>query len=170
MFAQIREENKSRNLGVQEVTYQLATGRKRNYSLNMDYSVHENIRFKTRIQFSDYTITAETTHGLAIVQDIHVSLGKFHFIGRHALFDTQDFDNRQYVYENDVWLAYSLPAYYGVGVKNFILMEYNFSKKLSCWIKYSRIRYTDRETIGSGLETINGNIKNDIKAQVVWRF
>jgi hypothetical protein len=50
--------------------------------------------------------------------------------GRYAIFDTEDYDNRQYVYERDVWLTYSLPAYEGRGVRNYIVAEYSFHEEI----------------------------------------
>ncbi|MDZ7646332.1 MAG: hypothetical protein U5K54_03635 [Cytophagales bacterium] len=40
------------------------------------------------------------------------------------------YDNRLYVYEKDVWLAFTFPAYYGVGVRNYLLVQYAFTKDL----------------------------------------
>jgi hypothetical protein len=74
------------------------------------------------------------------------------------------------VYENDVWLAYSLPAYYGVGSRDYILIEYKINKMISCWLRYSQTKYKDRDEIGSGLDLIKGNRKDDIKVQLMVKF
>jgi hypothetical protein len=74
------------------------------------------------------------------------------------------------MYESNVWMAFSLPAYYGVGVKNYILIQYKLNKSLSLWMRYARTRYTDRDIIGSGLDAIAGNVRNDLKFQALVRF
>ena len=120
---------------------------------------------KTRAQFSTYQIEGNVTKGMIILHDIHADLGKLALTARYAIFDTQDFDNRQYVYERDVWLAYSLPAYYGTGLRSFILVEYAFSKQVTLWLRYAHTRYTDRDAIGSGVDQIAGKEKDDLRIQ-----
>ena len=165
MFAQMREESKERNSSEENLTYRTSIGVKRNYTINFDYSVHANIRLKTRVQFSTFSFEGRSSAGSILLQDIHITLNKFKLTARYALFDTDNFDNRQYVYENDVWLAYSMPVYEGIGVRSFVVVQYKLTKTLSFWIRYARTQYTDRNEIGSGLDMINGNEKNDIKLQ-----
>lgn len=166
IFIQAREESKVRNLSDAEATlYRTAAGVKRNYCLNFDYPVSDKIKMKTRAQFSTYQIEGNVTKGMIILHDIHADLGKLALTARYAIFDTQDFDNRQYVYERDVWLAYSLPAYYGTGLRSFILVEYAFSKQVTLWLRYAHTRYTDRDAIGSGVDQIAGKEKDDLRIQ-----
>lgn len=148
------------------ILYETAEGIKRNYWINFDYPVSDNIKMKTRAQFSTYDFDNASTKGMTILQDISVDFGKLSLVGRYAIFDTEDYDNRQYVYERDVWLAYSLPAYSGNGIRNYIMAEYSFTKKFTVWIRYSHTRYTDRDVIGSGADTITGKEKNDIRIQM----
>jgi len=166
IFIQAREESKVRNSsGTETNLYETFQGTKRNYWINVDYPVSDKIKMKTRAQFSTYDFEESTTKGMAILQDISIDLGKLSLAGRYAIFDTQDYDNRQYVYERDVWLTYSLPAYEGRGVRNYIMAEYSFTKKFTVWIRYAHTRYTDRNEIGSGVDTISGNERNDIRIQ-----
>ncbi len=171
VYIQAREESKTRNIITEQANlYSTAEGMKRNYWINFDYGLTQNLKFKTRAQFSTFEIGQISTKGMAIIQDISYDLGKLTITGRYALFDTEDYDNRQYVYERDVWLAYSLPAYSGVGVRNYMLAEYTLNKRFSFWIRISHTRYTDREEIGSGADTIEGVTKNDIRIQARIKF
>ena len=171
LYLQAREELKARNLPSENSNlYATGDGTKRNYTINCDYGLPQKLKFKTHAQFSTFEIGAVTTKGMALIQDISFDLGKFSITGRYALFDTQDHDNRQYVYERDVWLAYSLPAYSGVGVRNYLLTEYSVNKHLTLWIRFAHIRYTDINEIGSGADTIEGNSKNDIRIQARIKF
>jgi hypothetical protein len=170
MFVQMREESKERNQSDETNEYVLARGKKRNFWLAIHYTVGEHFKLKSRIQYSNFSMAGLHSEGLALLQDISFTKGRFQLSARHALFDTDDFDNRQYVYENDVWLAFSLPAYEGRGIRNYVLVEYKVNKKIGLWLRYSRTRYTDREEIGTGLEKIAGNTKNDLKFQVVFKL
>jgi Helix-hairpin-helix motif len=164
IFLQAREENKIRNSGSETTTYQTSIGKKRSYCINFDYPAGRLWSFKTRAQFSTYQL-ATTTKGFALIHDVNLNLGRLSLSARYALFDTDDYDNRQYIYERDVWLAFSFPAYYGVGVRNYLLLHYKLTKKADIWIRWAHTQYTDRDTIGSGGNMINGNTRNDLKFQ-----
>ena len=168
---QAREESKIRNVEGENVNqYQTAIGKKNNYWVTFDYSTHRMLRLKSRAQFSTFSINQKTTQGFALVQDLIVDFGKLKITTRYALFETGDYDNRQYVYENDVWLAYSMPAYAGVGVRKIIIIGYKMNKHMGISIRYAHIRYQNQEAIGTSVDQITGNIRNDIKAQLVIRF
>lgn len=171
LFIQAREESKSRNISNNESNlYTSANGIKRNYWMACDYSANRMLRLKTRAQFSTYSIQQRTSRGMVLLQDVSLNLGKLSLTARYALFDTEDYDNRQYVFERDVWLAFSMPALSGTGIRNYMLIQYDLSKKLTCWIRYAHLRYTDREEIGSGVDALDSDTRNDIKLQVRYRL
>jgi hypothetical protein len=171
LFAQLREESKARNLSTAESNlYLTGQGIKRNLWLNADYGIGRQLRLKTRAQFSSYQVNKTTTTGMVLLQDISAAIGKLTITARYALFDTDDYDNRQYVYERDVWLAYSLPAYSGVGIRSYVMLEYTLSRLASVWLRWAQSTFTDREVIGSGTDAIEGNSRNDIRLQLRLRF
>jgi hypothetical protein len=161
---------KPRNHGEMTALYRLHEGLRRNVTIHCDYGIADNIRMKSRAQHSSYSFSKQTTEGFALIQDISIRWGRFRFTGRHALFDTDHYDDRQYVYEQDAWLAYSLPAYSGVGVRNYALFEYKVHKQLTIWLRYALTRLTKEGEIGSGPDRIEGNTKNDVKFQARLRF
>lgn len=168
-FAQVRTEQKERNISSVNnttTTYQPQPIRKTNYWFAATFDATSFLHIKTRAQYSTSSTTKTFTDGLALVQDIQIRFRKFKVTTRYALFDTDDYDNRQYVYETDVWLAYSLPAYNGIGTRRYIQLEYKINKSITCWIRYAQFQYHKQETISSGLEKIQGNIKSDIKCQL----
>lgn len=170
-FIQAREESKVRNLsGEQSNTYQTEKGIKRNYWINCDYGITDKIKLKTRAQFSTFDFEGASTKGMTLLQDISIDLGRLTLTGRYALFDTDDYDNRQYVYEREVWLAYALPAYSGVGIRNYIIAEYSITKQVSVWVRFAHTQFTDRNEIGSGADTIEGNTRNDLRIQARIKF
>jgi len=170
LFLQMREESKQRNTGVVNNLYLTDQGTKRNYWINCDYSANERLSFRTRAQFSSYSITDKVTHGMALIQDVTYALGRFSVTGRYAMFDTDDYDNRLYAYESDAWLSFSFPPYYGKGIRNYVLLQYRLTHKIDVWVRWGHTRYTDRTTIGSGGEIITGDTRNDVKLQARIRF
>lgn len=164
-FAQMREENKIRNQSLESNLYTTANGTKRNYWINADYQATSTLSLRTRAQFSSYEHAGAKTGGLALIQDITFQKSKVVINARYALFDTDDYDNRLYVFEKDVWLAFSFPAYYGVGVRSYILVQYTVSPSVAIWLRWASTTYSNTDSIGSGSETIIGNTRNDLKFQ-----
>jgi hypothetical protein len=167
---QARQEQKVRNQITQEKMYQVLPTRKTNYWINIDFGLNQNLKMKSRIQYSEFMQHTGTTNGFTIAQDFIGQTGKFKISLRYALFDTEDWDNRHYLYEQDVWLAYSLPAYDGVGVKKMAMIEYKLSRKITLWLRLARLQYRDRDTIGAGVDQILGNTRNDVKLQARLRL
>lgn len=167
---QLREENKIRNNSIESTIYHPLPGVKRNYVVHTQYRGSKDLRFRTRIQFSTFDFDQRTTRGITMIQDVQWDAGRISLTARHALFDTEDYDNRHYTYEDDVWLAFSVPAYADTGIRNYFIAEFKVTGHLSIWLRYSRTMYTKKDIIGSGLETITGKQKNDIKFQVMLKL
>lgn len=164
-YLQIQEKEKPRNLGNDTTTYTVLPGTKRHYRLHLQFNAHQYLQLKTRIQHSTYTYAGLQTHGWTFVQDVQYRVGKLTLSARHALFDTDDYENRQYVYEQDVRFAFSFPAYNGQGIRNYILARYKFNRHISGACKLARTRYANKDHIGTGADTINGHTRHDIKLQ-----
>lgn len=145
-------------------------GVKRSLSGHLVHHLSEQVRLRTRVQTSTYTLHTETTRGFTVAQDASVTRGRWKADLRFALFNTEDFANRQYVYENDVLYAFAIPAYSGSGVRNYLVLRYKASRHLSFWAKVARTSYYDREEVGAGLESIAGHRKTDAKLQVVVKW
>lgn len=170
IFIQARQETKIRNLPDPGNLLQTGLATKSNFWINFDYTVSRNFNLKSRAQFSNFNLEQNVTQGLALIQDLNFDVGRFSFSTRYAIFDTDDFDNRQYTYERDVWLAFSFPSYSGVGVRSYLMVQYRLMQNMDIWIRWARIQYNDRDEIGSGSETIDGNTRNEIKFQLRFRL
>lgn len=169
LYLQAREESKIRNRADINL-FATENAIKRNFWINMDYPAGKSLRFKSRIQFSTFSHEQIRTSGFAIIQDLNFTFNRIDISARYALFDTDNFDNRQYVYEQDVWLAYSIPFYNGTGIRSYILLHYAPSKKVDLWIRWARTHFTDRDVIGSGNEAIVGNSRNDLTLQTRFKL
>ena len=170
LYAQFREESKDQNSATEQNLQLLSTAVKRNYLINLDYQPNEIISLKSRVQWSDLRFESKKTNGFAIIQDFNFSFGKFRLGTRFALFDTDDFENRQFAYEKDVLYAFSIPAYNGVGIRNYLLIRYNLSEKITFWGKLSRTFRSDVTSIGSGLSEIEANHRTDLRLQARYKF
>ena len=95
-----------------------------------------------------------------------INRAKYSLSFRFSLFDTDNYDTRQFIYERDLLYVYSIPAFYNTGVKYYILAKYNVSDSASLWVKFAQTKYFGSDTVGSGLEEINGNTKTDFNIQL----
>lgn len=173
VFIQWREEVKDRNLlsaDQVENHYQLMAGTKRNGVVSLDRQFNRVWGMKSRVQFSAFDFAGQKTNGFAVMQDVQASWEQFSLSGRFALFDTDDFDNRQYVYEKNVLWAFSAPNYFGQGMRYYLLGQYRISRQLTLWGRWARTAYTDRDRIGTGLQEINGNTLSETTLQLRYQF
>jgi hypothetical protein len=101
----------------------------------------------------------------------------YKFYGKHLaviviynLFDTDSYNERIYSYENDVQYSYSIPTYYGKGIRFMGMLEWEAFSKVDISIRYSETWYYDRNIIGSGLDIIKGNTKSEVEMQLQLKF
>ncbi len=171
IFLQIRSKTRPRNeLMPGEHLFRLTPGERQVMTLNMDYPVKEGLLLKTRIQASRFIHGANTTKGFALIQDANWRFRNFRISGRTALFNTDDFDNAIYVFERNALYAFALPPYSGVGIRQYILIQYRPVSKVTIWARWARTRFLDREVIGSGQDMIDGPTRTDITLQTMIRF
>ncbi|WP_242927805.1 helix-hairpin-helix domain-containing protein [Pontibacter vulgaris] len=171
LYAQLRTERKGRNLpGNNSAMDIVGQAERRNYLLYFDTAPTKTLSLKSRVQFSSYKHESPQSTGYLIAQDINLNFGYFQVSTRYALFDTDDYENRQYVYERDVLYAFSVPALSGKGTRFYTLLQFKPLRRVDVWVKYGLTHFRNQDTIGSGLETIEGPRRSDLKAQVRYQF
>ncbi|HNZ42662.1 MAG TPA: helix-hairpin-helix domain-containing protein [Bacteroidales bacterium] len=146
---------------------------RQNYRFQVTYPVSASLNMGNRVEVSRYkNHTADPEYGYMIYQDIRYKSNKFPLAAsfRFALFDTKSYDTRMYAYENDVLYAYSIPSFYGKGIRYYLMLKYKLGRHIDIWLRFAQTFYNDRNVIGSGWDEINGNKKSEIKAQVRFKF
>jgi len=169
-YLQIRGKNKDENVSLDDNSKVVATGRKLQYLINTRYKVTNTLSFQTRIQWSSFNLSDKLTNGYAIIQDLNYRLSDLNISLRHAIFDTEGQQNRQYAYERDVLYAFSVRGYSGQGIRNYLLLNYQISPQINIWARIARTTFYDRNEIGTGLETIDGNKRTVIKFQIRYKI
>ncbi len=174
MYFRFRQQNRNLNSadGSDYINY-IEKTIKRNYRCNFSYQVSPSFRLKNRVEFVDYrTGDSPAKYGYLIFQDVSYKNLKspFSFSCRYALFDADSYDESIYAYENDVLYGYSIPAYYYRGSRFYIVIKYEVSRNVDIWLRYAQSYYSNRSTIGTDLDEIDGNIKSEIKVQMRVKF
>ena len=128
---------------------------------------------RTRVQASRLRDDAGRAwrRGYVLAQDVSYQINRaVKLTARYSLFDADDYDTRQYVYEQDVLLAVSVPALYGQGTRIYSIAEIRLNRSLTLWLRYAETRYRYQNTVGSGLESIDGSVRSEVKAQLRVKF
>jgi hypothetical protein len=163
-------------------TYTKSSGYRKGWTDKQNIQIKHDVKLKARLQLSQtfstliqlgYVLSRRLEEGFrsagaCLSGDIHYHPSDIplKIVGRYALFNTDDYEGRLYFYENDVLYASSMPAYYGKGSRCFILFKYTPFDWLDTWLRFSLTTYTDRNTISSGNDEIQGNKLPELKTQI----
>lgn len=172
LYAQMRQQSREVSAAKTNINI-LVEQIKRNYIFNIDYEFQQWLDLKTKVQTSTLHEGSNLSKGIAIVQDVNFNVWKIKVHTRMALFDSDDFNNAQYVYENDVLYAFSIPAYIGTGIRNYVMIRFDPFQNTSFWARYSRTEFksaSTTSTLGSSLDQTQGDTASEIKIMLRYKF
>jgi hypothetical protein len=170
LWVQIRQERKQKDLP-QTTPPQLANTLKRHLLVQWEQPLHTHWQWQSRLQASWFEHGAlPSTQGWALIQDLSTQLRGWKLTARVAYFHTDDYENRQYAYENDVLYAFSFPAYAGHGLRHYLLASRSLSKHCTAYLRWSRTDLWNEDTFGSGLDEIAAPHRSEIKVQLRWHW
>lgn len=174
LYARVRHQDRARNtaLSVDGVD-PLVRMEQTNYRVNASYKVSGSMSMRTRVESVDFQRgTAPLSHGFLLYHDVvHRPLSSpLELTFRAALFESGSYDSRLYAYENDMIGVFSIPPYYGRGMRWYAMARLTPMRGLDLWVRYGAWIYQDQTSIGSGLQEIAGNVRSDLKVQLRYRF
>lgn len=136
---------------------------------HMEYAFSDALSLRTRAELSRYSARASEAEGFFLSQGVrwqpHPSL---QIDARIAFFDTDGFAARIYAYEHDLLYSFSVPVFFDRGRRSYVLAQYEPIPALTLEAKFGITRYDNRDTIGSGLNEIEGSRRRDLRLQVRW--
>jgi len=166
-----QEEHKEKNLSpVGSYEYSVSSGSRRKAKISYQYKPEIGLILKIRLQGDQFLLINKVSSGLAVVQDLGFQFNWGYIKGRFCYFNTDDYNTRQFVYEHDVLYYYSIPAYFGHGIRYYLLVKVLMFKNLNFWIKFGQYNFFDQKSIGTGLDEINGNKKTEVRCQIRLKF
>lgn len=174
LYARARYQNKPRN-SPEDLTgvSPLVDVEQRNYRFNASYKVSEAVTLRTRIERVDYQRGSDPVeHGFLIYQDASYRpmRSPWEFTGRLAMFSSGTYNARIYAYENDVIGLFSIPAYYGRGLRYYAMVRWTPVRRVDVWLRYGAWIYNGQDRTGSGLDESDGARKSDVKLEVRVKF
>lgn len=119
--------------------------KKATYALRYEFNWQQaGWRLRTR---ADANLVVDSirslTYGVSLIQDVQYAFCRVPLVLQLRLqgFDARDWDNRIYVYENDVLYAYSSNATYGLGGRFYFNLRWKIIPQLSLYFRVSETIY-----------------------------
>jgi hypothetical protein len=174
MYLRARRELKDENAtGITEGINYLVDRRRTYLRYHTSFSINDAVKLKSRVEVSEYVLGENAPEkGFLVYQDVSYKMTALPLAlsFRFAMFETDTYNARMYVYETDVLYAFSIPAYYYRGTRMYIMARVKLLKRMDIWLRYAQTYYDDRSVISSGLPEIQGNTKSEVKAQLRIKF
>ena len=172
MIWRAKYETKQKNSSGTENIRRIIDYNTAKYRYQLNYTPNKEWKLKSRIEVSRYHLPDSTSWGFLLCQDVQYKPEKLPltFTARVALFDTQDYNSRLYAYEQDVLYAFTVPMFYGRGVRLALVIKYDILDNLDFWFRIGNTYYADKTVIGTGLDEIQGPNKTEIKVQFRLKF
>lgn len=174
-YTRYRNENKAINLsGLNLPARETVIRPRHNWRTQVSYTISRQfaLRNRTEIIWFDPKQKERSQQGFLTYVDAgyqprntHLSLN-----ARLQYFETDGFDSRLYAFESDVLYSYSIPEFIGKGLRYYINLNYDVTKRMEVWLRWSQTIYQNQSSISSGLDQISGNKKSEVKFQVMYSF
>ena len=114
------------------------------YSLRWNM-VYEFGQWKMKTQADGNMVQAKGawTYGWSVLQDVEYRFSKVPIVlqFRAQAFDAREWNNRVYIYENDVLYAYAIPFVYGLGGRFWLNARYKINDTFSLYLRVSETIY-----------------------------
>ena len=114
------------------------------YSLRWNM-VYEFGQWKMKTQADGNMVQAkgEWTYGWSVLQDVEYRFADVPIVLqlRAQAFDAREWNNRVYIYENDVLYAYAIPFVYGLGGRFWLNARYKINDIFSVYLRVSETIY-----------------------------
>ena len=124
---------------------------------------------KTQLDLA-YTYYRQADRGWMLSQQTAYTLPKLQASLLAALFHTDSYQSRIYVYERQLQYEFYFPTYYGRGLRLSALARFDLSSHLRLTARLGYTDYFDRSAIGSGLQQISASHQTDLDLQLRWKF
>ncbi len=168
--ARIRWKEQDKEIGQQSQKLSKAMAQiRKNLRLQYISHSHENWRFRSRAEFSEYTLSDTAHQGALFFQEVKFKKIQFplSFLIRFTLFNTENYNSRIYAYEQDLEGIYNISPFYGKGSRIMFLFNYKMTRFAKLSFKISHTEYDDRSSIGSGLDEVKSSEKTYYRMQLL---
>ena len=130
---------------------------------------HHSWTFKTQADLA-FLRHINKSFGWLITQSINYKHDRSNINASLAYFHTDDYDSRIYNYEKQILYSFSFPMFYGEGIRYYLFFRQDIHPQWMIIAKLGVTHYFDRNSIGTGLQTIHHSSQTDLDLQFRWKF
>lgn len=144
-----------------------------NFRVGVSFDVSERVRLRGRAELVDvqYDLYGQNGKGYLLYQDVRVNpTESLTLDGRLVFFDTDSYDTRLYEYESDIRGVSYNPGLYGKGRRLYLVAHYKVLGFLELSAKYAQTFLDGVKVVGSGEDTIRGDIASRISLQMEFKW
>lgn len=128
-------------------------------------------RLNTRAAWSQFDCeSGEPQYGWLVSQQVRYEAGPLQFTVAATIFDVDGYYARIYLNESNLQYNFTMPMYYGQGLRLYAVARYDVSRHLAVAAKYAVIHYFDRDYIGSGAAMTEGPNRQTFYLQMRLKF
>lgn len=141
--------------------------RRQSVRLHFSTPLSPAVAVKGRVEMLWYSVQDKgNEEGFLCFLDGSYKRRKLHSSLRLQYFEAGSYNSRIYAFENDVLYSSSVPAFFNKGFRYYINLNYDISKHLGCWLRWSQTLYKNLDQFGSGLDETNGPVQSRITLQL----
>ncbi len=160
----LKPQNSDQTLHIPQITHYNKEQLK--YQNVFDFNQKTGIR--THLYLSQFQKEGNKEFGYALLLDfLYKPVQKLNGNIRLGYFNTS-YNTRIYAYEQDVLHAGGFGMYYGKGIRFYTNLKVQLTNNINIWSKYILSIYPKNTSIGSGLDEIPGNKKQEVKFQIIY--
>jgi hypothetical protein len=133
------------------------------------YTIDNKIRLRGRFEYNTFQIaqTSEEENGYLVFQDVRYSpTSNFNLYGRIIFFKTDSFGSAIYEYENNLTGVLTNVPLFDEGIRWYFILRYRPYKIITVSAKYSETYKPAEKSLGSGDNTLPGNLDNSLSVQL----
>ncbi len=162
MYCKYKYEKKPRNYKVEKATI-IPNNIKQSFRYHISIKSSDQCELRSRIELNKYKHKDINDHGLLVFQDIlyNINNSTIKTQLRFALFKTDSYNSRIYVYENDLYYSFYSPALYYKGFRTFFNTKIKISKFIFLNCKYAFSNYKN-----INIDEAKSQKKTEFKIQV----
>lgn len=144
--------------------------KRQTYQLMFCYTLSERIILKSRLIHCQVFLEQNKSgnSGNIFSQEISYthSNNKLNCVLSLAIFDTDNYDSRIYVYEKNVLYSFTIPSFSGSGIRSYFLVKLKILRKLDSWFRVSKTLYLRKEKSTNTEEYFSNEQKMGVSLQL----
>lgn len=126
---------------------------------------------RTQLDLSNTALENHSSFGWMLSQTGTINLANSsQFSAMLAYFHTKDYDSRLYAREKSLPGSFSMPSFFGEGMRFSVLCKARLSDRLQLSGKLGFTKYFDRDVISSALRQIDSSCQTDLDVSAKWKF